>query len=176
MMKHIILTIAVLLLSTVTAYAEHAVKYTCPMHPQIIEDKPGTCPICGMTLVPIDAGAHNHNITAPDEKPIITIESGTIQTMGVRTQPVSRENGILYIPNSAILRSSEGGHVIVALGNGRFQGRDVTIGNISYSNTQIISGLTEGENIVTRAQFMIDAESNLREALEKFQGGEHAGH
>ena len=27
-------------------------KYTCPMHPQIIEDHPGTCPICGMTLVP----------------------------------------------------------------------------------------------------------------------------
>lgn len=27
-------------------------KYTCPMHPQIIEDHPGNCPICGMTLVP----------------------------------------------------------------------------------------------------------------------------
>jgi Cu2+-exporting ATPase len=26
-------------------------KYTCPMHPQIVEDKPGTCPICGMNLV-----------------------------------------------------------------------------------------------------------------------------
>lgn len=28
-----------------------AVKYTCPMHPQVLEDHPGTCPICGMTLV-----------------------------------------------------------------------------------------------------------------------------
>ena len=28
-----------------------AVKYTCPMHPQVLEDRPGTCPICGMTLV-----------------------------------------------------------------------------------------------------------------------------
>jgi len=26
-------------------------KYTCPMHPQIVQDKPGSCPICGMTLV-----------------------------------------------------------------------------------------------------------------------------
>lgn len=26
-------------------------KYTCPMHPQVLEDHPGTCPICGMTLV-----------------------------------------------------------------------------------------------------------------------------
>ena len=28
--------------------------YTCPMHPQIVQDKPGTCPICGMDLVPFD--------------------------------------------------------------------------------------------------------------------------
>lgn len=31
--------------------AKPAVKYTCPMHPQVLEDHPGTCPICGMTLV-----------------------------------------------------------------------------------------------------------------------------
>ena len=28
-------------------------KYTCPMHPQIVRDGPGSCPICGMALVPI---------------------------------------------------------------------------------------------------------------------------
>ncbi|HEX5152825.1 MAG TPA: copper-translocating P-type ATPase [Parafilimonas sp.] len=28
-------------------------KYTCPMHPQIIQDAPGKCPLCGMTLVPL---------------------------------------------------------------------------------------------------------------------------
>ena len=28
-------------------------KYTCPMHPQIIQDAPGNCPLCGMTLVPL---------------------------------------------------------------------------------------------------------------------------
>jgi len=35
-------------------------KYTCPMHPQIIRDGPGKCPICGMTLVPLaKSGAHS---------------------------------------------------------------------------------------------------------------------
>lgn len=28
-------------------------KYTCPMHPQIVQDEPGKCPLCGMTLVPL---------------------------------------------------------------------------------------------------------------------------
>src|SRR4051794_18677990 len=31
--------------------AKSDVKYTCPMHPQVLEDHPGSCPICGMTLV-----------------------------------------------------------------------------------------------------------------------------
>src|SRR5678815_3797429 len=35
----------------------HAGKYTCPMHPEIVQDGPGSCPKCGMALVPMDAGA-----------------------------------------------------------------------------------------------------------------------
>ena len=35
-------------------HLEATTKYTCPMHPQIIQDKPGTCPICGMDLVKMD--------------------------------------------------------------------------------------------------------------------------
>ncbi|WP_158995660.1 HlyD family efflux transporter periplasmic adaptor subunit [Mucilaginibacter sp. L196] len=35
----------------IVATAKNAIKYTCPMHPQILEDHPGSCPICGMTLV-----------------------------------------------------------------------------------------------------------------------------
>lgn len=35
------------------ASISNAAKYTCPMHPEIIEDAPGNCPICGMDLVPL---------------------------------------------------------------------------------------------------------------------------
>jgi len=31
------------------------VEYTCPMHPEVVQDEPGSCPKCGMNLVPRDA-------------------------------------------------------------------------------------------------------------------------
>ena len=37
-----------------SANATEAVEYTCPMHPEIRQDAPGKCPICGMTLVPVE--------------------------------------------------------------------------------------------------------------------------
>lgn len=43
-------------------------RYTCPMHPQIVRDAPGNCPICGMTLKPMSAStvaAANASIVAP---------------------------------------------------------------------------------------------------------------
>ncbi|MDB5277625.1 MAG: copper-translocating P-type ATPase [Ferruginibacter sp.] len=45
-------------------------KYTCPMHPQIVAEKPGTCPVCGMTLVLAkvsvnDADTHHHHGSNP---------------------------------------------------------------------------------------------------------------
>src|SRR6516225_6507623 len=35
-------------------------QYTCPMHPEVISDKPGICPKCGMTLAPRTGGADEH--------------------------------------------------------------------------------------------------------------------
>ena len=40
-----------------------SVKYTCPMHPEIVQDGPGSCPICGMDLVPLEADTEEENKT-----------------------------------------------------------------------------------------------------------------
>ncbi|GMU22705.1 MAG: hypothetical protein AMXMBFR13_27900 [Phycisphaerae bacterium] len=41
--------------------------YTCPMHPQVRQDHPGTCPICGMKLEPV-APTEQHDRSAPMEQ------------------------------------------------------------------------------------------------------------
>jgi rubrerythrin len=74
----------------------------------------------------------------------------------------------LLVPDSAVLRSGEKNTVFVALPGGKFEARTVALG-LSGENDQdqVLSGLSEGERIVTSGQFMLDSESQLREAIQK---------
>jgi RND family efflux transporter MFP subunit len=75
---------------------------------------------------------------------------------------------VLLIPDMAILRSGEKNTVFVALEEGKFEPRTVTLGpQAENDNYQVLSGLKEGERIVTSGQFMLDSESQLREAIQK---------
>lgn len=74
----------------------------------------------------------------------------------------------LAIPANAILRSGKGQTVFVARGEGKFEPRPVKSGVTDDNGyIQILSGLSEGEAVVVSAQFMLDSESTLREALQK---------
>jgi RND family efflux transporter MFP subunit len=78
------------------------------------------------------------------------------------------EPDALLIPDTAILRSGDKNTVFVALEGGKFDPRSVTIGARSENDQiQILSGLKEGERVVTSGQFMLDSESQLREAIQK---------
>jgi Cu(I)/Ag(I) efflux system membrane fusion protein len=81
--------------------------------------------------------------------------------------PAETPSSQLSIPSQSILRDSSGAHVIIALGEGRFEPRDITIGSSVRGRTEVLSGLAEGERIVASGQFMLDSESNLREGFSK---------
>jgi multidrug efflux pump subunit AcrA (membrane-fusion protein)/rubrerythrin len=77
----------------------------------------------------------------------------------------------LLVPNMAILRSGEKNTVFIALEGGRFEPRTVTLGPQAENNTyQVLSGLNEGDRVVTSGQFLLDSESQLREAIQKMSG------
>lgn len=96
------------------------------------------------------------------------------------------EPSALLVPNMAVLRSGEKNTVFVALDGGKFDPRTVTLGPRAEGDMyQVLSGLREGERVVTSGQFMLDSESQLREAIQKMlhpktpgepEVAAHAGH
>jgi RND family efflux transporter MFP subunit len=72
----------------------------------------------------------------------------------------------LTVPVDAVLDSGTRQRVFVARGKGVFEPRTVTVGARSGDYAVILSGLHVGERVVTRANFLIDSESNLRESVE----------
>lgn len=78
----------------------------------------------------------------------------------------------LSVPNSAIIDSGIRQVLLVQLGAGLFEPREVKIGMRSDRYVEVLQGLSAGESVVVRANFLIDAESNLKAALGSF--GEHS--
>jgi len=78
---------------------------------------------------------------------------------------------VLAVPASAVIDSGVRRVVIVQAGEGRFDPREVETGARSEDWIEVRSGVKEGEAVVVSANFLIDAESNLRAALGGMAGG-----
>jgi Cu(I)/Ag(I) efflux system membrane fusion protein len=75
---------------------------------------------------------------------------------------------VLAVPESTVLDSGTRQAVLVDKGEGRFEPREVKLGRRGGGYVAITQGLSEGEAVVTSANFLIDAESNLKAALKGF--------
>ncbi|MBD3422458.1 MAG: DUF3347 domain-containing protein [Chitinivibrionales bacterium] len=114
-------------------------KWISPMHPQIVKDKPGTCDICGMPLVPAE-------------------ELGYVTSGFENLDP-------LLIPATAPLHTGERAVVYVAVpetDKPTFEGRTIVLGPRVGSHYIVKSGLTEGEMVVVNGAFKIDGELQIR--------------
>jgi Cu(I)/Ag(I) efflux system membrane fusion protein len=81
---------------------------------------------------------------------------------------------VLAVPDSAVIDSGTRQVVLVQLTEGLYEPREVKLGMRSDGYVEVAEGLSEGESVVVRANFLIDAESNLKAALGSF--GEHSSH
>lgn len=72
---------------------------------------------------------------------------------------------VIAVPNSAVIDTGTQQVVIVDRGEGRFEPRQVKIGRRGEGFTEIREGIAEGDRVVIAANFLIDAESNLKAAL-----------
>ncbi|MCB1778315.1 MAG: efflux RND transporter periplasmic adaptor subunit, partial [Candidatus Competibacteraceae bacterium] len=74
---------------------------------------------------------------------------------------------VLHIPREALIPTGTEQRVMIALGEGRFDARSVETGIESGDRVEIRSGLKEGEQVVTSAQFLLDSESSVRASLKR---------
>jgi Cu/Ag efflux protein CusF len=81
---------------------------------------------------------------------------------------------VLTVPDSAVIDSGTRRIVLVQLAEGRFEPREVETGARAQNYVEIIKGVRAGEAVVVAANFLIDAESNLKAVVGGF--GTHAGH
>ncbi|OIQ91988.1 cation efflux system protein CusB precursor [mine drainage metagenome] len=73
------------------------------------------------------------------------------------------------VPDQALISTGTHNRVIVDLGGGRLQPRDVRVGASADGYTEVLAGLSGGERVVTSAQFLVDSEAELDGALARLQ-------
>jgi Cu(I)/Ag(I) efflux system membrane fusion protein len=115
--------------------ADLAGKWISPMHPQIIRNDAGQCPICGMDLVPTSQYGFSDN-------------------------PVPQPQSV-YVPRPAVLLAGANSVVYVETEPGVFEIRPITVGPILRDKIVILQGLKPGELVATAGNFLIDSQMQL---------------
>ncbi len=105
------------------------------MHPQVIRDQPGDCPLCGMALV-------------------ATAE------LGFADEPLADQR-VVTVPRESVLLAGDHGVIYVETEPGRFEIRRVAIGPMNATDAVIVEGLAAGETVATRGNFLIDSQMQL---------------
>ncbi len=77
-------------------------------------------------------------------------------------------DAVVAVPASAVIDSGARQIVLIAKGEGRFEPRAIKLGRRGDDYVEVLQGVSTGEEVVTTATFLIDAESNLRAALKTF--------
>ncbi len=87
---------------------------------------------------------------------------------------VGGKSPVLTVPDSAVIDTGTRRLVLVQVGVGRFEPREVELGARGENFVEIIKGVSDGEQVVVAANFLIDAESNLKAVVGGLSG--HSGH
>jgi Cu(I)/Ag(I) efflux system membrane fusion protein len=87
--------------------------------------------------------------------------------------PVGTKGQVVTVPTSAVIDSGARQIVLIQQGEGRFEPREIKLGARSDNHVEVLEGVRDGEQVVVAANFLIDAESNLKAAVGGFG---HAAH
>ena len=102
--------------------------WTCSMHPQIRSDKPGKCPICGMTLIPVVVAEESSTATS---NAVLSLSPSAINLAGIETALVVRKEALAEINLVGKINFNETRNVTISA---KFPGKNF-YGTVAYINT-----------------------------------------
>ncbi|MBU4366975.1 MAG: efflux RND transporter periplasmic adaptor subunit, partial [Verrucomicrobia bacterium] len=135
-------------------------KWICPMHPEVVHDSEGTCEVCGMPLVRTESLGYVGKKPTPADAPLVIPATAPLIT-GTRA--------IVYVSVPGKDRPT-------------YEGREILLGPRAGDYYLVRRGLQEGDQVVTRGNFKLDAELQIRAKPSMMtpegggDGGEHAHH
>jgi RND family efflux transporter MFP subunit len=115
----------------------------------------------------VDEKTRTAKVRLEFENPGYFLKPGMFVTAQIQSE---LDASAVLVPESAVLRSGVKNTVFVALAGGKFEARDVALGVEAENGIQVLNGLSAGERVVTSGQFLLDSESQLREAIDKMRG------
>jgi Cu(I)/Ag(I) efflux system membrane fusion protein len=149
-------------------------KFSCPMHPEVLREQAGKCPVCEMPLEQIlglvQAGQSSAAVAAKYfcamkcEGEKTYDKPGNCPVCGMKLSQVpsaSTGAGLLAVPVSAVLDSGTRRIVYVEKTRGLFEAREVVLGPRTAEFFPVITGVAEGERVVTRGGFLIDSQFQI---------------
>lgn len=125
-------------------------QWACSMHPEVVEDHPGDCSVCGMDLVPLEE------------------IGGTFATA----------SNAMLIPASAVLKTGKRALVYVNIETSeinQFQIREIVLGPRVGSEYIVLSGLSHGELVVSNGNFKIDSAMQIAGKQSMMSGDKPTG-
>jgi Cu(I)/Ag(I) efflux system membrane fusion protein len=131
-------------------------RYMCPMHPEVVQDEPGKCPICEMPLEAVP----RLNIQLP---------AGAKPTPAIAQSGESKDR-VLAVPVSAVLDTGRRRVVYRKNKDGAFQlvelvlgprAESLTDGKLTAGYYPVISGLSDGDQVVVRGAFLLDSQRQI---------------
>jgi Cu(I)/Ag(I) efflux system membrane fusion protein len=151
-------------------------RWICPMHPDVAQGEPGTCPLCGMDLQLVagevaraDGGGLTAPVTAgrwtcPMHPDVVRDAPGECPKCGmtlVPLEPPAAEAALLAVPATAVLDSGLRQVVWVEREPGRYEAAEVQLGPRAGDWYPVLVGLQEGERVVVHGNFLLDSQAQI---------------
>jgi RND family efflux transporter MFP subunit len=114
----------------------------------------------------VDPQTRRVKVRAEFRNPGLQFKPESFVTMLIRTPGGEH----LAVPKEAVIDTGTRRYAILARDGGYFEPREVEVGEPSDEAYPILSGLEEGDRVVTSAQFLVDSETNLQEAMQSMIG------